>query len=355
MDNYFFDGFEDFFSAGDKAEKAKKANKPAASEKKPAADKAKTSKGGKDFEVTLPVTVKGRGFTTTIDGKGTMKCSKVRERLIEDGFLQFHMGGFKFFYLEEVKTIMVDASGIYSTDAELGLFGESEQETEEGAETTEAPVIISDGGIQCELTPSMFPDMDADEVSVKDVTERWVTINPIYAGCKLCVDNQVAYPVLTSCNGKHNLTSMEVNVFGEVVEVELEGKDTFEAVAADLAGALKSGKAVIVKTDAGYFLSVTCGKEPFYQFGCSTASAEKKKKVEKKYALPMTLYCVTWNMTYNLTSEMFDGKEKVTKDEITKRMARVEKMFADSDRKVDYLYNEERNLMSCMFISGKKG
>ena len=60
-------------------------------------------------------------------------------------------------------------------------------------------------------------------------------------------------------------------------------------------------------------------------------------------------------MTYELSKDNFDGKEKVTKDEITKAMALREPLFGDADRKVEYLYNEGKNLMSCMFVSGKKG
>ena len=342
----FGDFGEDFFNAGKKpikAESAKKEEKKAAKKEDAKKSSGKASKGF-DCEVSLPVTVFARNFSEKIGENGTMKLSEICGKLIEMGYEQMNIGGMELVYLKDMNIVYVADSTLTASVGTLQAF-----EEESGKLT------VVDGHLKCELSPENFPDKSFDEVTLDDISDYFGKINPQYEGCRVYLDfdNNLVYPVFDRAVNDLTEDTISVCVNGSFVETETEdGK--VASVIKKLAGEMGGAAAYLYKSKENFFLSYSKNKEKAYTK--STAAVQSSKKsVEKKYPLPMTLYVVTWNMSYDLTPEMFDGKEKVTKDEITKKMASVEKMFADTSRRVDYVYSEERKTMSCMFISGKKG
>lgn len=329
---------EDFFNVGNA--KAGKVN----SEKKDG--KKVSGKGNEAFdcEVSLPVTVLARNFSVKIGEGGTMKLSEVWKELVNSGFDQMKIRDMGLFYLKKTNVVYVSDNLLRGMSGNTQVF-----------EAEDSVITVVDGLAKCELSAENFDGKEFDEITVDDVISKWTAINMQYAGCGMYIDQQgLAYPVLCSDNSKITADSMTVLVNGSEVEADLEGVVDMPGLAKKLAGEMGAARAVILKSENAFFLSYENGKEPTYF--CNHSDTKKPtKQVEKKYPLPMTLYIVTWNMTYDLTKEMFGGKNRISKSEITKTMAGIEKMFADKERKVDYLYNEEKNLMSCMFISGKKG
>lgn len=350
MDFFDFDGFstDDFFNLNqNKAVPEKKTMKSSKKEKAEKKDTKKTSGKGKaafNCEVSLPVTVLARNFAVKIGESGTMKLSEVCDELVKMGYEQMKIKNMGLIYLKETNVAYVTDNGIFGTSGNTQVF-----------EETDSVITVVDGLLKCELSAENFADKDFDEITVDDVVSKWTDINMQYKGCGLYLDEQgLAYPVLIRDSSKITDDSMTVHVNGSEIEVETVGISDMSGLATKLAGEMGTAKPIIVKTDNAYFLSYEEGKEKPYCLN-QTVAVKTHKQVEKKYPLPLTLYVVTWNMSYELTKEMFGGKGRVSKEEITEVMAKSEKMFADQERKVDYLYNEDRNLMSCMFISGKKG
>lgn len=339
----FGDFGEDFFNAGKKpkTEPAKKEDKKA-DKKEDAKKSSGKASGGFDCEVSLPITVLARNFSEKIGESGTMKLSEVCSKLIELGYEQMNIGGMELVCLKETNTVYVADSALTASVGTLQVFDEESSK-----------ITVLDGLLKCELSAENFPDKSYDDITLDDISVYFGNINPQYAGCKMYLDSVVnlAYPVLERVVNDFTEDTATIYVNGSAVEVETEG--AVAVVAKKLAGEMGGAAAYIYRSKEHFFLSYAKGKDKAYSK--KTTSVQNKKSVETKYSLPMKLYVVTWNMSYDLTSEMFNGKEKVTKDDITKKMASVEKMFADTSRRVDYVYSKERNTMSCMFISGKKG
>lgn len=342
---------EDFFNAAEKKAEPSKKTQSAKKETKAAGEAAKKQEKEKpdyNCDVTLPVKVLARNFVADIEANTVMKLSDVCEELIRQGYSQMLVPGMELFYQKDMNTIYVSDAKIVASNGKMQVFEEEENS-----------LLIADGQLKCELTKDDFPDKDYEEITLDDVISRWCAINTQYEGCQMYFDAEqlLLYPVIKNNPSSDVVSNMEIIVNGTRTEINRETfteiKDMKDLVK-QLAGDMGRAKAQIFKTSAAYFLSYDSGKEKAY---CrkKAVSAKAVKEVETKYPLPLTLYVVTWNERYELTREMFDGKAKVSKEEITKFMAQSEKMFADKERKADYIYNEDKNLMSCMFMSGKKG
>ena len=351
-DDLLFDESES--SKKETAKKKEAAKKPSDDGKKD----QKKAQAPKDFDVQLPVSVKARGFAEegfTVGTGTTAKASEVWNALAEK-YPQFGIGEFELAYVKELKTVFVCDGRILATDDGAEAFPGVDDE-----EPGDAKITVTDGEISCELTPADFAEdgTEASEVTLGAVRDRFVAVNPSYKGCHLHLENGIAYPVIGNkpFNGKAG-DAVDVIVNGTRQHAEAEaGTD----LAVKLAGKVP-GVTPILKTseDGTSFLSyLTCkaaGSQVYSKTGSSgSSSAAKPKTAEKKYPLPMTLLVSNFNISYELSKDTFGGKEKVTKDEITAEMAKREPLFGDKDRKVEYLYNEGKNLMSCMFVSGTKG
>jgi len=342
----FEEMFADFFSAGEKKEKKSEA-KPKKAEGAKSEKKVEEKPTG-DKEVKLPVIVKARGFSVTVI-EGANKLSEIYKKLTEK-YPQLQLSGFGLHYVEATNTIYVTEDLTAATPTSVAY-----DEEVEGPEVN-VVIQICDGERVCELTVEDFPGKEADEISVEDVTKYWCKVNTDYEGCQLAYNPKlkIGYPIFNSYKlpeGEENIT---YTFAGEQANVEVGDSKTGSALALKALGEIPGAKLEMGFAKNANYLFVRKGKGTFTPGGTVSSNASTKT-AEQKYKLPMTLYCVTWNTKYELTSDMFGGKEKVTKDMITKEMAKIERVFGDKDRKVDYLYNEEKSLMSCMFISGKKG
>lgn len=352
---------DDFFGDTPKKEEKKAPAKKAEGKKEE--KKAPAAKPAPDFDVKMPVTVKARGFAQEVKiGDGaTAKASAVWEALCKE-HPELAIDGFRLVYAQELGAAFVTDGKVSAADDKTAAFpnaGGAGDEDEDGeAGSGENKIVVSDGGIRCELTPEDFGGMDAEDVTLGDVRDRFVAANPDYKGCRLSFNDEagVAYPTFTRYVAPKE---------GEIVDVIVNGtrqsiEHSKDSTVCDKACGKIPGVSPYVMEGGVAFLCYREGnakEAKVYGKGGAAGSAggSKAKTVEKKYPLPMTLLVTNFNVTYELTEQMFPGKEKVTHDEITKAMAGIEPLFGDSDRKVEYLYSESKKLMSCMFISGKKG
>lgn len=363
--NNIFDGFDDidffgddFFevskkkstkAAGDskvKSEEKKAEKKEKAAGKGKKASAGKGNKGGNfDCDVTLPVQIYARGFQHVYTGNGKLKMSQIADKLVEDGFNQLLIKSMGLVYLEKADIVYVIDGMIAASDDDT-LVDLSEGKS----------ITVVDGQLKAEFSLADFEGKDEDEVSLKDVAEKFGCINYNYAGCRLFYDEEaaLAYPIMTKIVGTQKLPdSLTVIKNGYQEQYEEDCENDFSGFLKRVCG--EGIESYISKSDNAYFVGYSHGKHKYYSKNAGIVTSRNTKKAEKKYPLPLDLYIITWNMHYELTSDMFDGAEKVTTEQITKVMATKQRMFADSERKIDYFYNTETGMMSCMFISGKKG
>ncbi|MCR5719795.1 MAG: Mov34/MPN/PAD-1 family protein [Lachnospiraceae bacterium] len=328
---------ESFFNAtSPKTSKKEEKQKP---EKK----EVKKASGGKDIDVTLPVTVYGRNFKKDIGGEGTKPLSQIARDLLNEGFMEFMIPGIGLIFNEKNNAIYVTDNAVNPLSDKSQVFTKEDQ-----------VITVSDGEVRGEFSPSDF-DKDFDEITAKEFAQKWAEINPTYEGCGIAVNKNAAFPTLSKVYNLKTGKEIEIIVNGEAVRLTPEKAVITEA----LKEYIPEGLAItLVGNNEKAFVSYVSLKkgDGFYPEQLPNSSAKvKTNEVEKKYPLPVTLRIVTWNTEYELTPEMFGGKEKVTESEITKFMAERERLFADKSRKVDMLYSKEHNLLSCMFLSGKKG
>lgn len=350
--NFDFDA-SDFFGVSVKAPEKKEIKKAASKAAKPAASgKGKKTAKAKDCDVSLPVTIIGRNMTYVVEGTGTKKATEILKELatpLETArFGLFCISGVGVVYDPELSILYVDDSSVRADSIDSAIYFEEEN------------VYVCDGDTQVVFKAEDFPDKEADEIAISDVKERFTLSMPEYSEIKglfYSVADNVCYPVMEEVMGsipesmkdEDTLTVVVGGVEKSVPNGEL--KD----VIASVAGTPSVVTPKLYRMGDKLYLSYANSKGDKIVLDAASTVATPKKKVETKYPLPLDLFIVTWNVHYQLTPEMFDGAEKVTTNQITEKMAEQEKMFADKSRKPDYLYSKDKNMLSCMFISGTKG
>lgn len=359
FEGFGFDGFdmdaEDFFKAPEVTKKAKAKKDSAKKEKAKSAGKGKS---GYDCEVSLPVAVKARGFETTMEGDGVKKLSEIYDWLLENEYDQFKVPGMKLFYHKMKKTVYVTDENVYASKADT-LVDFSQHDT----------IVVADGLLKAKFRLDDFDGKEEDEVSVSDVVDAWVKINPAYAGCSLSfhAESGVGYPVFSD-KGMKAFDDKEGKAFylihgGSHEEVDAETYDELEKQLRENEGInnFSADKVDIVVCSAedslALFVTYKCYASSCYSKNGNSNSAAKAATVEKKYKLPLTLFVATFGESWVLVPENFGGKEKITLDELKDFMAKEkdQRIFADKSRKMDSYYNEEESRLSVMFVSGTKG
>lgn len=347
------DGFdmESFFTIPNKEAKntEKKKEKSETSKKE---KKDKNKKDDKNIEVTLPVTIKARGFEVCVEGKGQKKLSEIVDWLKEQGYEQFYIPNFGFTYRKSTSEIFVSDNTL-TPNAKDELV-----ELEEGEE-----IIVCDGQLKASYSLADFPGIASDELSVSMILERFEKTNPNYKGCSLCydADAQVAYPYFypAIASDFKELSVTEMVKHGNVTP--LYNHESLDDIIGETGETLNMNidKVEVVvqhaKTSNIVFISYKGNTSYIYQPDKKGGSKEKPKKVEKKYELPFEVLVVNGSLRYMIDSEKMGGKEKVTIEEIKEYLGGKMPLFKDASRKVDVYYYEEQRLMSFLFISGSKG
>jgi len=354
----------DYFGFGE-LEAPKKEEKKTASSKKVEAKKEEkkvekkspTKKKGEkevDFEVMLPVTVRARGFSFEIPSAipAKFKVSEVFKRLDEEGFAEVRLPGIDCAYDEEANVLYITTNGVIAdADSSMVEFPE------------DGMITILDGLTKCEVSLEDFPGKEDDEVSNFDLIEYWNGVDARYKGCKMLYNDGFAYPVFNTPVADKEIIGLPVSVlvngeWHEVTDADFEGEVTAAMLKQKFFGMENSVVSAALSSNVDknvYFLSYNQKKTSTSKKGVGATKKADKKKVEEKYALPLEVFVATFGRNYSLTPADFEGKEKVTLDEVRKHFEGIHKIFADKSRNLDAIYLKDENLLSLNFVSGKKG
>ena len=301
---------------------------------KPSAAAPKTAAKKKETRVAGPVRVQGTGWTFTYGEAG--KSYDPKEVLKET----FNAG---------FKGVV---NGSYSIPKEKNVIYVSTVSQSGSDDSNAAPnVTVFMARKAVKFSPEDFPGYDEDEISVLDVTEKFVELYPDFKGCALKISSGVGSPVFDTVYALKKDSSGTVRIWSE------DGiKEWTESEAA-----------LVFDKDVKLFKSETGVLFPSYQVSGKGATAiymsagdfglanDTVKDVVEKYKLPFTLYLETFGQRMELTKDDFSGKEKVSSDEILDFLKPKYRAFSSGKRKIDIVYERSENIVAVALISGEKG
>lgn len=339
---------EDDFSLEEYQAPAAKKSKSAKPEKKNVPKKSRSS-NVKDYEVALPVTVYATGFKTVLEGHGNIKVSEIAKRVFELGYKEVALKDMQLVQVAEGSSnvVLTMPGHVSGTNKENSVFSEAVQKVNVGV-----------GGRRMELTESDFDGMDADEISVGDVLDRYAKEYPAYKNASIIIEGSVGYPFFGTALSEKDEIEVPVDVFvgGEAVTVENEKLKTVK----DLAGHFSIGKtvaaAICKNADGVYVVNYKpAGSVVTYKKDIPETGSAPKNKAAERWRLPLRVFIGTWGQEVNLSPSDFGGKEKIDEKDIKDYFAPRYPVFADDKRKMDLFYIKEENTLSIMFVSGEKG
>ncbi|WP_026653348.1 hypothetical protein [Butyrivibrio proteoclasticus] len=301
-----------------------------------AKDKASKKKAApkKKKESTLvgPVVVKGIGFTFTYGDNGVKyKPVEVAKAAYDAGYKEVALMEL---YHDGVSTVFCNFKKATNEDEQIG-----------------ERVTILSGENRASYQTSDFGDLEAEEVSVFDLSLKYVESHPDFKGCSLCVDTAIesATPVFTkkvtlvddkdyavySDGGNQTLTGAQIkNLYPE--------KDvTVVAYTSD---------ADILFIGATTKNRVTASRSDFGIEGES-----RSVKTKELYRLPFVLWIETYGTKAQLTADNFGGKAVVDKNDIVDYLKNYYRIFRSQSRKFDISYDRNAGIVGVAVVSGEKG
>lgn len=304
--------------------------------------------------VSLPVSVKSRSFTTAINELGECSLLDVYNKLFEQGYLEVAIASC--FYDKSSCTIYIFTPKSATDDQTLVTLN------------NERNMFIVDGMTKMPLKLESFDGYDPDEIGVEELTEAWTNSNPDYEGCEMYYSSvyEVAYPVLTEEKSCEDIP-LPIKVFyeGEFRTISADNfplldkvsdKDITHFLCGELPGNVKPS---LVMSDSGTYFVTYSPKSSKDELKVTIASKEEKlnSKVKvEKYKLPVEAFIVLYGHKQMLDSTMFDGKEKITRNDlVTYLKPSYKKIFSDKRRTLDVSFSKTLNRISINFTSGEKG
>ncbi len=195
-----------------------------------------------------------------------------------------------------------------------------------------------------------FPGLDPDEISLGDVLEKYYEAYPELKGCSLKTGGGIAVPVLTDSYTLKKDSADTVKIWKEdgVIEYnEGEASLLFEGCTVRKSDSDVLFPVYSAKAKGSSRVSVSLS-----DFGLTKGTSST---VKEKYTLPFTLYLETFGQRREMKPEDFNGKTKVTKDEVIDYLKPKYKAFQSKKRKFDVVYEKSQDLVSVALISGEKG
>lgn len=332
--------------------------------KKATTGKTKQKKG--PSIITLPVKVVSGTWeesVTSIQGKTSVTETELIEYLISIGYNSLRYSNINMTYSPDKG----DRVGIAYSQNILANSFISKDDSISIDFTNFETVTVSDGLLNAEYTLHDFPELEKDEVSIADVYEKWILTNPVYKGCQLMYDaavnicvplwgtllkdsDKIDFPVEVYYNGSVTLIT-EDNVKGKGTYKDLSGKFFSGKVAPDiLFQVAKNEDNVLFFTTK--FTGTTCLN---VSLKGKNAAAKKPEKVNKKHKLPLALWIPYLGLKFTIEKNSFEGREKVTTQDIISALAVKFSFFKDKDREFESYYCSENNQLTIHVVSGKKG
>ena len=327
--------------------------------------KASAAKGGKSSKVssptgesavTLPCQVCARDFKVTVEQLDTCTINGLVKYLVEMGYVE----------LESSSVNLIVASKgaeVYVTSPQVAAASNTLVDMDEKS------VLVCAGMLQMELSETDFPDLDADEISVNHLVEKWERVNSDYSSCSLSYDiaTSVAIPIISKTSVKEFKIPFVVDYFGTKTEITegdflLKEKITADELTEYLFPNVKCNieykelNGVIYHefiAKKGQELIKSIDRKEWMMNSSKTVAENKKAAV--KYALPFNVYFVNLGITMPLESSMFGDRSKLTESDVIEYLKPSYSILRNSDRQVDCFFSEETKTLSIALVSGKKG
>lgn len=305
--------------------------------------KSRVAKKNKAVEVkfTYPVTVVGRNFKTELTGEGEVDLQNVAETLYNTcGYLEVAHERVRFVKLSD-NLLMLDYSALRKSGSSVIVT---------------LPVSLADG-----LTINRIEQEEGtedEETTVEMIAENGLPENR-YKGVAYDYDpsSGIALPVFASEDAtKVSFAAGDtVYSFGNREAV----KDPTEVVE-QMLGELpehvspiclkESGEAILYYQASKGMESLSVDRKAF---GVDTA--KKEKIAEEKISLPVVVNFVNFSRKYLVEKKDMEGKDTVTWEELFTYLKGIERLFAQTDRKTDHLYDKSTDTVSVAMFSGSKG
>ncbi|MBQ7067172.1 MAG: Mov34/MPN/PAD-1 family protein [Lachnospiraceae bacterium] len=357
--------FDDMFGLDDyqSPEEKKEEKKEASTKKEPTKEKRKQSSKKtkeKEISVSLPVTVVAGTWKEEIaDING--KTEKIALKDIADYLYQL---GYKCMahkdvvflteHLEE-HILYVAEKENHSANMDVQLFSASDTVT-----------IAIDGLINAEYSlEHQFSEKRREEVSVTDLLLVFIANYPEYTGCTLNYDIEsgILLPEFTKKPVEKISFPCEVKGADGILTIEesdITGKDIARSIFKKATGTvLPDADLFIYENTYGMLVLKFIAKvnkfSSFDKTGIQCANGAKEKKAVEYFYLPLTINLVIYGMTHPLSPEDFNGKEKVTWEEIVTYLQPSYPIFSDPSRKPVHHYLKSHQILGIGFESGKKG
>lgn len=312
--------------------------------KEPAKGKVKSGeKAKKDpargVRLSFPVRILGRSFSLTMEGEGDTSLKEVTEYLNGQGYEEVRHARIGYAKLGE-STVLLLYDGLKASAA---------------GDAVEGRAVICEGQLKAEFEPE---EDGEEEATVKNLTELSLP-GEEWRDAPLDYDatSGVAIPVGEArrlADGRFSADA-EVRYLGETYAVR--AGDPIETVigemqeGADGASLTRFGGVSILTINAS--AKARCPQPDRSAFGVDEKKTARKAK--EKIAVPVTVRFVNFARDYHLSVGDFDGRRFVTWEELLECLKKKEPLFAQSDRKVDHLYDREAGCVSVAVISGSKG
>ncbi len=307
--------------------KEKKTNKSSST---PAKKSSTTAK------VEGPVNIIGSGWTYTYGEEGkTYGIMVVAKALYDAGYTEVAATGAIYTVEDDPHLLIVRGIGCARND---------------DSEVIPAKIDVVTGLVKATYEAKDFAGKDAEEVSVRDLCEKYVEAYPDFKGCQLILNRAAAVAVPAFTRKADIKDEQTYRVWSTLETVEVKGSE--------LKG-LYGGSGYEVTfyiSDAGVlFPSYTSKKSHMVSEADLGLKKEASKKAVEKYSLPATIYIQTLGESISATPEMFGGKDKVMQKDILEFLKSRHPVFSQGDRKFDLVYDDVSNIISVAILSGKKG
>ena len=357
-----FDMFGEEFNLAPAPEKKKAEKKKATDKPKEKVSKAK--KGEKELHVKLPCTVYGSSFKKQIlpkegeeDGV-VIESAELVKRLSEAGVVEVNAKNRKLFIAEDnAQTAYITNSfEIAPDDDTLVVFNDNAVTFAAGEQIAEFSLIDFDG-------------KEADEISFGDLSEKIKTAFPQFESAKLYYDVEAG--VVTLGVGSTDAVSAKekpefpvtVCVCGQDMDVtaeEVGGEGTIgdlaNFISKDYSAAGLSVQLVKMKDNKYYtYLSASSTFSGGKQI--KNAGAKTAKKQEKFPVDGTVVYLVFNGTNHSINKEMFDGKEKITKDDLVAYFKDKFAIFASAEKVagINCYYDKDAKILTVDCTPGRRG
>lgn len=337
----------DDFDLNYQGEKAKETKKTGKESKAKAGEKKEKTKP--DLDIKLPLTVYSTSFKLDVPGDGTIKISELAKRIYDAGYKEISF--------DKMNLSPVSDGTVVAT---INCYSHESAERDALVFNNENGVIsVGAGDMRAELSPSDFKDKAVDEISAGDLMDRFAENASLWSTASFLIGDSVAMPYYANHMDAKTEVDLpaEVYVNGERVTLDDESIKTVADITKhfEIKGAENIRTNVSKASDGTLIVYYSDKKNIAYRKAVKKADKKEVKKVAVRYPLPLHVYIGTWGGTYDLTAADFDGKEKITEEDIKEYFGKQYAVFRDKDRKMDLYYDKDQSLLSIMFISGKKG